>query len=110
MSDAGRVTLAEGLRRLPGPQGERFARVLAHGTLEVEVYAPRGNDPQKPHDRDEVYVVVAGTGTFARGGARTPFGPGDVLFVAAFEEHRFEGFGDDFVTWVLFYGPRGGER
>jgi hypothetical protein len=24
--------------------------------------------------------------------------------------HRFEDFTDDFATWVIFYGPEGGER
>ena len=24
--------------------------------------------------------------------------------------HRFEEFSDDFATWVMFYGPEGGER
>jgi uncharacterized protein YjlB len=43
------------------------------------------------------------------GGQRVPFGPGDALFVAATVEHRFEDFSDDFATWVVFYGPRGGE-
>jgi quercetin dioxygenase-like cupin family protein len=37
------------------------------------------------------------------------FGPGDVLFVPAGAVHRFEGIGDDFATWVFFYGPEGGE-
>jgi hypothetical protein len=32
-------------------------------------------------------------------------GPGDVLFVAAHEEHRFVDFSDDFKVWVVFYGP-----
>jgi mannose-6-phosphate isomerase-like protein (cupin superfamily) len=43
------------------------------------------------------------------GDARFRFGPGDVLFVPAGVEHRFEDFSDDFVTWVVFYGPEGGE-
>ena len=25
-------------------------------------------------------------------------------------EHRFDDFRKDFATWVLFYGPEGGER
>jgi hypothetical protein len=40
---------------------------------------------------------------------RPPFAPGDALFVAAAVEHRFEDFSDDFGTWVMFYGPAGGE-
>jgi quercetin dioxygenase-like cupin family protein len=34
---------------------------------------------------------------------------GDALFVAAGRPHRFENFSDDFVVWVVFYGPEGGE-
>jgi uncharacterized RmlC-like cupin family protein len=37
------------------------------------------------------------------------FGPGDFLFVPAGIEHRFVNFTDDFSTWVIFYGPKGGE-
>jgi mannose-6-phosphate isomerase-like protein (cupin superfamily) len=105
----GRVTVDEALERLPGPGGERFAPVLEHGTLLVEIYAPRGHDPQTPHLRDELYVVVAGRGMFVNGDRREPFGPGDVLFVPAGVVHRFEDFTDDLTVWVVFYGPEGGE-
>jgi mannose-6-phosphate isomerase-like protein (cupin superfamily) len=104
-----RATVAGAMGFLPGPDGERFARVLEHGSMELEVYAPRGSDPQTPHARDEIYVVVEGTGEFVNGPDRHPFGPGDVLFVPAGVEHRFEGFSDDLVVWVVFYGPEGGE-
>ncbi len=104
-----RVTVAEALARLPGPQGERFASVLKHGSLLVEIYAPRGLDEQKPHTRDELYVVVQGSGEFINGEGRRPFGPHDVLFVPAGVEHRFVNFTDDLVVWVMFYGPEGGE-
>jgi mannose-6-phosphate isomerase-like protein (cupin superfamily) len=104
-----RRTVVDALARLPGPAGERFVGVFRHGTLEVELYAPRGRDPQTPHTRDEAYVVVSGSGEFVHGGERTPFGPGDFLFVAAGVEHRFERFTDDLAVWVLFYGPEGGE-
>jgi mannose-6-phosphate isomerase-like protein (cupin superfamily) len=92
------------------PDQERYAIALEHGSLEVGVYAPRGEDPQSPHTRDELYVVVHGRGLFRRGEALAPFGPGDLLFVAAGETHRFERFSDDFAAWVIFYGPEGGER
>ena len=104
------LTLREGLERLPGPEGERFAELFRHGTLSIEIYAPRGRDPQSPHTRDEVYAVVQGSGQFRNGRDRHPFGPGDVLFVPAGVEHRFEEFTDDLVVWVIFYGPDGGEK
>jgi mannose-6-phosphate isomerase-like protein (cupin superfamily) len=103
------LTVAQGLARLPGPDGERFVELFRHGTLSVELYAPRGTDPQSPHTRDEVYVVAAGRGTFQNGAARHAFAPGDVLFVPAGVVHRFESFSDDLVVWVFFYGPEGGE-
>ena len=103
-------TVAQALALLPEAGGARFATVLRHGTLLVEIYAPRGRDPQQPHTRDEVYVVVEGRGHFVNGGRRHPFGPGDLLFVPAGVTHRFEDFTEDLVVWVIFYGPEGGER
>ncbi|MDP9475495.1 MAG: cupin domain-containing protein [Actinomycetota bacterium] len=105
-----RATVAGAMGLLPGPGGERFARVLEHGSMEVEVYAPRGSDPQTPHARDELYVVVRGSGRFVNGQGRHAFGPGDVLLVPAGVEHRFEDFTEDLVVWVVFYGPEGGEK
>jgi mannose-6-phosphate isomerase-like protein (cupin superfamily) len=99
----------DALARLPGPNGERSTELLRHGSLTLKLYAPRGHDPQTPHSRDEVYVVVAGEGTFYDGKERKSFRAGDCIFVAAGVEHRFERFGDDLVVWVMFYGPEGGE-
>lgn len=87
-----------------------FQLLFSHGTLEVEFYRPCGIDKQKPHTRDEVYVVIAGCGEFVCGATRQPFVTGEVLFVPARIEHRFEKFSADFCAWVFFYGPDGGER
>jgi mannose-6-phosphate isomerase-like protein (cupin superfamily) len=65
---------------------------------------------QTPHEQDELYVVFSGSGEFLLNGERMNFTAGDVLFVPAGVEHRFENFSDDFVTWVIFYGPKGGEN
>ena len=89
---------------------ERFAKVLEHGSLLVEIYAPRGTDPQQPHTRDEAYIVVQGSGEFINGESRQAFTPGDFLFVPAGVEHRFVNFTDDLIVWVIFYGPEGGEK
>ena len=105
-----RASVAEALALLPGAGGERFAKVLEHGSLLVEIYAPRGRDPQQPHTRDEAYVVVGGSGEFVNGDARHAFAPGDFLFVPAGVPHRFENFTEDLVVWVIFYGPEGGEQ
>jgi mannose-6-phosphate isomerase-like protein (cupin superfamily) len=104
-----KITLAEALDRLPGPQGEDSVGVFEHGSLVVKLYTPRGHDSQRPHSRDEIYVVARGGGEFICGGVRQSFGPLDVLFAATGVDHRFENFSDDFAVWVFFYGPEGGE-
>ncbi len=106
-----RLTVEDALKRLAERKdAKRFIELLQHGTLSVEIYAPRGRDTQTPHTRDEAYVVVKGSGEFINGSERHPFGPGDFLFVLAGVEHRFVNFTDDLVVWVIFYGPEGGEE
>lgn len=104
------LTVADALSRLPAPPEEQFVYLLEHGTAKIGLYAPRGVDPQGPHQRDEIYLVWRGQGSFERAGERHPFGPGDLIFVPAGMAHRFVDFDDDFAAWVIFYGPKGGEQ
>jgi mannose-6-phosphate isomerase-like protein (cupin superfamily) len=105
------LKVAAALPQLPTPEGKPFVELFAHGTLTVELYAPRGVDMQTPHSQDEVYVIARGTGSFRQGHfPDVTFGPGDVFFVPAGVEHRFKDFSDDMAAWVFFYGPKGGER
>jgi len=89
---------------------ERYAEVINHGSLSAGIYAPHQTDDQQPHDQDEVYVVINGSGFFRVENERQPFGPGDLLFVPAETEHRFEDFTPDFAVWKIRWGPRGGEE
>ena len=102
------VTRQEGATA-PLPPGRASALLLQRGTMTLRWYAPKGSDMQTPHDQDELYIVVSGTGFFVRGTERVAFAPHDVLFAAAGETHRFEDFSPDFATWVVFYGAAGGE-
>lgn len=103
-----RLTQSAALTKLAGA-GSEFTELFRHGSLTVEIYRPDRVDRQQPHTRDEVYVVISGSGTFLNGTERQPFEPGEVLFVPAGVAHRFEHFTEDFATWVFFYGPEGGE-
>ena len=105
-----RIPIEEARRAVPGPNGERHAVLLERGQIEVELYQPRDIDPQQPHRRDEIYIVVEGSGTFVVGNDRMTFGPGDFLFAPAGVVHRFEYFSNDLTLWVIFYGPDGGEK
>lgn len=109
--DAARqIAASQAMKRLPPRGGKRFALLFQHGSFKLEVYAPRERDTQQPHDRDEAYVVFKGTATFVSGAQRYAVRPGDFCFAAAGERHHFEDLSEDFNTWVVFYGPEGGER
>ena len=109
------ATLAALSARIPGPPNaadpanERYAEAFAHGTMSVGFYAPRGVDPQGPHAQDELYIVEAGRADINIDGVRQPLVTGDVVFVGAGADHRFENMSPDFGTWVVFWGPAGGE-
>lgn len=98
------IALAATLQRLSATR--HFDRVWQRdGDIAVELYRPGARDLQVPHDRDELYVVARGSGTFRRGDELVEFTAGDLLLVPAWMEHRFETYSDDFATWVIFYGP-----
>ncbi len=109
--DKRRIALADALDAVSGiAEGIPSALCYEHGTLQIKLYRPDGGDPQKPHTRDEVYLVARGSGRFINGENSHPFQAGDMLFVPAGISHRFERFTEDFCTWVIFYGPEGGEK
>ena len=111
-----KIALDEVIQQLPLPSTEKWpqgvwsTRAFTHGSMSLVLFTPRGRDYQSPHDQDEVYIVMQGTGEFVVENERFLFGPGDILFVPAAKMHRFENFSDDLVTWVVFWGPRGGEK
>lgn len=110
-----KITANDLQAQLPGkvspqwPLGERFVQGLRHGSMSVEFYAPLGTDPQTPHSQDELYFIHSGTGVLMIAGEAHSFAPGTCFFVAAGVDHRFENFSPDFSTWVVFWGPAGGE-
>lgn len=115
-----KTTIADALRQIPGPPNEHYpdgtpsVTALQHGSMALKVFRPSANpdgrDRQLPHTQDELYLVHGGSAEFVIGDERFPAGVGDSFFVPAGEPHRFENFTPDFVTWVVFYGPQGGEQ
>jgi len=95
------VAAARNLKWQPGRSAEAFI----DGDLEVRFTPGPRRGPQVPHDRDELYIVAAGSGRFRVGDEVTAVGTGDLLFAAAHVAHGFEDFSDDFAVWIIFYGP-----
>ena len=100
------TSLAAALALLPPTQGRRATGVFHDGDLEIRFAAPPTDRPQVPHDRDEFYIVAAGTGRYRVEDRVTAVGPGDLLFAAAHAPHGFEDFSEDLAVWVVFYGPK----
>lgn len=100
-----KLTVDDALRQLAGTD---FIRLFERDSFDVSLYKPDKIDPQRPHKRDELYVIASGKGSFWCDGESAPIETGDVLFVAAGTPHRFERFTDDFAAWVIFFGARSG--
>jgi len=90
-TEDGRATYTEQLR----------VPFLSAGTYSIP---SQGVDPQGPHTEDEIYVVIAGRASLWSPSAALPVGPGDVVFVPAGEEHRFEEITEALCVLVVF-GP-----
>jgi mannose-6-phosphate isomerase-like protein (cupin superfamily) len=62
--------------------------------LEVGVYVLVAPEPdrQQPHDDDEIYVVLEGSGVLDVEGKKVELREGHALFVPAHAEHRFSGY------------------
>lgn len=91
-------------------QGSDLLNLSQYGNLTFDIYKPRGTDRQQPHDQDEIYMVISGTGILNCNNKRTNCSQGDILFVPAGTEHNFEGFSNDFCTWAVFSNPVGSEQ
>ena len=104
-----RLSDARGL--LPGLAGEHSLSLLRRGTAEVKLAVAPAVPPTllTPHAQDEIYVVVRGRGVLFHDGRPDAFEAGDLMFVAAGVEHRFEDYSPDLAVWVIFYGAAGGE-
>ena len=88
----------------------RFNYALRHGTMKFGLYSPKMVDTQGPHKQDELYFVISGSGKIMKNDEAAQFKTHDAIFVEAGSDHRFFDFTDDFATWVVFWGPEGGER
>lgn len=98
-----KITVEQAVQALRAAPEKPFITMLRDGRMSVELYEPQGVDLQQPHDQDEIYVIIEGSGIFQDGLETYPFGPGDVIFVPAHREHRFLEFSEGFKTWVIFY-------
>jgi len=111
-----RVSLKSNIAKIPlpptdkWPQGVFDVEAFQNGTMSLLLFAPDGKDYQTPHDQDELYIVIEGSGVLQVGEESFGFNKGDVLFVPALKEHRFIEFSKGIKMWVVLWGVSGGEK
>src|SRR5262249_49116827 len=66
-----RATIAE-TRVAPIQPGTQSSLIMAHGSMTLRFYAPQGPGRQRPHEKDELYVVARPAGHVLRGPAARP--------------------------------------
>jgi mannose-6-phosphate isomerase-like protein (cupin superfamily) len=91
--------------------GKAYVEFLRTHDLSMGVYRLRASaaDAQQPHGEEEVYFVTAGRARFSAGEKDVAVGPGDILFVAAREPHRFHDIQED-LELLVFFAPAEGSR
>ena len=93
----------EGAKERLAAAGGGYEIVHESSGLEIGVYVLVAPEPdrQQPHEDDEVYVVLEGTGTLEIEGARVELREGHATFVPAGAEHRFIGY-EQLSVLVIF--------
>src|SRR5947207_15410748 len=83
--------------------GGGYEIILQSAGLELGVYVLVAPEPdrQQPHEDDEVYVVLEGSGVLEVEGERVPVQEGAAVFVEAGAEHRFVGY-EQLALLVIF--------
>jgi len=75
--------------------------------LELGVYVLVAPEPdrQQPHEDDEIYLVLEGTGVLEVEGESVPVEEGTTVFVEAGADHRFTAY-EHLAVFVVFARPR----
>ena len=86
--------------------GERYLEFLRRDSMSCGLYVlePGADDPQQPHQEDEVYVVLGGRARLTVAGQDQPVGPGSVVFVARTVPHRFADVTER-LSILVFFAP-----
>ena len=86
--------------------GELYLEFLRRDSMSCGLYVlePGADDPQEPHQEDEVYLVLGGRAQLMVAGRDHPVGPGSVLFVARTVPHRFHDVTER-LSVLVFFAP-----
>jgi mannose-6-phosphate isomerase-like protein (cupin superfamily) len=89
--------------------GRLYHELLREPAMSAGLYRlPAGaSDPQRPHEQDELYVVLDGRAAIVvePGDVRRELRAGSVVYVPARASHRFVDIAEDLAVLVVFAPP-----
>lgn len=94
----------EQLAKQRGEEGKRYLEFLRVPAMSAGLYVlpAGGQDPQKPHNEDELYYVLRGRARVRVGAEDRNVGPGSVIFVSAKVPHQFHDITEELAVLVFF--------
>lgn len=84
--------------------GEPWMRFFDSASLYLGIYSlqPGENDPQQPHEEDEIYYVESGSAVLRIGSEDVAVRPGSLLYVKAGVPHHFHSIETPLNLLVMF--------
>jgi mannose-6-phosphate isomerase-like protein (cupin superfamily) len=94
-----------------GESGRTYYEFLNEGTLSMGRYVlpAGGNDPQQPHNEDEVYYILSGQAMIRVGEEERSVQAGSIVYVAAQIVHFFHSITQD-LDILVFFAPGEGTQ
>jgi mannose-6-phosphate isomerase-like protein (cupin superfamily) len=88
-------------------RSQQYHEFLRRDSMSVGLYVLRAReeDLQTPHNQDELYYVVSGSGRIRVAEDDREVGPGSVVFVEAGVAHRFHTITSNLTVLVVFAPP-----
>ncbi len=93
---------------LPSDAAETWKQLLRNDSFVAGRYRLQvaEDDPQQPHDLDEIYYVISGSAHIEVAGDRRPVRAGELIFVPAHAPHRFVEVTEPLDILVVFAAAR----
>jgi mannose-6-phosphate isomerase-like protein (cupin superfamily) len=87
-------------------KGGRYHEFIRVPSLSVGLYRlpAEGQDPQQPHNEDEVYYIISGQGMIHVNGQDRLVKEGTTVYVAARDRHYFHSISES-LTILVFFAP-----
>jgi mannose-1-phosphate guanylyltransferase len=97
------VSLSEFVEELDDGESH-YLDVLDEDSMRVEIARYPNPAPKYPHDEDELYYILSGSGTARVGDEEYALGEGDLLYVERGREHAFVDIEAELTALIVFAG------